>query len=83
MTTNSLSYSTIDTMDPVILCCGGCAVRCRMFNSISDLCLLDASKTPTPTAHAGIAKCSPGRNSFFVENHWLITCVSFALGPEL
>lgn len=47
---------------PLILCCGGCPVPCRMFSIIPGFYLLDASKPPPNPAQGppkvpDIAKC--------------------------
>ena len=40
---------TVDIVDRIVLCCGGCRKHCRMFGSTSGLSPLDASSaTPPP-----------------------------------
>lgn len=41
-------WRRIDILTWVILCCGGCAVHCGMFSSLSGLYLLDPSSGPFP-----------------------------------
>lgn len=59
-----LSLGTIVILGWTFVCCGGCPVHCRMFNSISGLYLLDTSSNhPSNCDNQCVSRCCQ------VENH--------------
>lgn len=54
-----LNLDTMDVLDQIVLCDGGCPVHCSMLSSIPDLYPLDAGSTPTTTQYDTMSPTLP------------------------